>query len=62
MSLHQEFHDSFQQPDDREVLLHDVDAVLVLLDHLHDLVEEASCFLEADERLLLLCVHESEER
>jgi len=57
MSLHQLLVGGFKEADDRKVLLHDVDAVFAILDHLDDLFNMAAGLLEIELGLCLLLIH-----
>ena len=57
MPLHELLVGGFEQADDRKVLLHDVDAVFAILDHLDDLLDVAAGLLEIELGLLLLLIH-----
>jgi hypothetical protein len=55
--FHQQLVGRFKKPDDSQVLLHDIDAINVLLGHFNDFVQMAAGLLEIDKRFFFLCVH-----
>lgn len=55
--FHQLLVGGLEESDYRKVLLHDVDAVFAVLDHLDDLVDMATGFLKSDLGFLLIFVH-----
>lgn len=57
MPLHELLLGGFEKPENREILLHDVDAVLAFLDHFDDLVDVASGLFEIDQSLFVRFVH-----
>ena len=54
MPFHQRMMGGFEEPDHRQVLLHDIDAVGVSFDHCQDLLKQAIGFLQGDVRFFLL--------